>query len=70
VSNGKLNSNKCDGILQQFSGVVAHAILPNKDTFMQFGPFDAGQRLDLLLRKHMDKPEFSDFDTCGVFLVS
>ncbi|KAK2161513.1 hypothetical protein LSH36_115g05000, partial [Paralvinella palmiformis] len=33
---------------------------PQTDAFTQFDPFDAGQRLDSLLRNHMDKPEFSD----------
>jgi len=52
--------NKWDGILQQYSDVFVHAIVPSKDTFTQFDPFDAGRRLDSLLRKHMNKPELSD----------
>ena len=46
VSNGKVKSNKSDSILQQYSDVFMSAVLPNKDTFTQFSPFDAEKRLD------------------------
>ena len=46
MSNGKLNNYKRDGILQQFSDFFVHDVIPNKDAFTQFDPFDVVQRLD------------------------
>jgi len=51
VSNGKPHHNKFDGILQQFFNVFVDAFLPNKEAFMQFDTFDAGQRVDNLCQE-------------------
>ena len=54
VNNGRLVTNKCDDILHQFTDVVSYAILPTKDEFASFDPFNEGQRVDVFLEGHMN----------------
>ena len=60
VNRGKLVAEKCDDILRQYTDLVTYAILPKKDKFSAFDPFDNGHCVDVFLERYLSCLEFAD----------